>query len=231
MAKANKATRQRWLAAGLLAAIMALGIGWWEARTWTPSRDRYPLQGVWIDSGDGVVDWRLLKARGADFAYLTASRGAGTRDAAFADGLASARERGMQAGAVHVYDPCTAADGQAANFVTTVPRDAKLLPPAIRLDLDADACPAPPSEAALQGELTTFLNQIEMHTGKPAILMLSRSFEARYHLAAMIDRNVWVEGDFLAPGYAGRPWVMWTASHRLRNDAASSPLRWVVVQP
>ena len=32
-------------------------------------------------------------------------------------------------GAVHRYDPCQPADRQSANFVTVVPRDAKLLPP------------------------------------------------------------------------------------------------------
>jgi lysozyme len=32
-------------------------------------------------------------------------------------------------------------DAQAANFVTTVPRDAKLLPPAVVLDIDRAAAP------------------------------------------------------------------------------------------
>jgi lysozyme len=172
----------------------------------------------------------MLKARGADFVYLTASEGAARRDEAFSDGLDAARARQLQVGAVHVYDLCAPAEAQAANFVTTVPRDAALLPPAIGLDLDSRSCPAEPGEAAMQSELTTFLNQIEKHTGKPAILMVSRSIENRYHLAAMIDRNLWVRQDFLEPGYAGRPWVMWTASSRLRIAGVSGPVRWVVVQ-
>ena len=48
--------------------------------------------------------------------------------------------------------------------------------------------------------------------------------------AARIDRNIWVEQDFIEPSYAGRPWVMWTASSRLRLNAAATPLHWVVVQ-
>ena len=82
----------------------------------------------------------------------------------------------------------------------------------------------------MQSELTTFLNQIEKHVGKPAILMLSSGIESRYHLAAMIDRNLWVAQDFIEPGYVGRPWVMWTASHGLRIDGVPGPVRWVVVQ-
>ena len=223
--------RQRWLAGAGLIVLLAGGAAWWEARNWTPSRDEYPVQGAWIDAGDLPVNFHMLKQAGADFVYLTDGSGGSQRDPGFADSLAAAREQKLQVGAVHVYDPCSSADAQAANFVTTVPRDAKLLPPAIALDIDDKACRAPPDAAALDSELTTFLNQIERHTGKPAMLLLSRAFEKRYHLAVRIDRNLWLEGAFLSPSYAGRPWVMWTATDRLRTAAANHPLRWVVVRP
>jgi lysozyme len=126
---------------------------------------------------------------------------------------------------------CRDAGAQVANLVTVVPRDAALLPPAVAFELDPERCAAPPAEEALQSELTTFLNQLEGHAGKSAILMLSPDFEARYHLAGMIDRNLWVTGSYFAPGYAGRPWVMWTANRRLRSSAADGALRWVVVRP
>lgn len=231
MVKRRKAARNRVLAAALLVVLVALGAAWWKARTWMPDRAAYPVQGVWLDAHDGPVDWRLLRAHGADFAYLTASEGPDRRDGAFGAGLEAATGQGMEAGAVHVYDLCGRAEAQAANFVTIVPRDARLLPPAVMLDTDSRSCPVPPGEAEVQSELTTFLNQIERHIGRPAILMVSRSFESRYHIAAVIDRNLWVRQDFLAPGYAGRPWVMWTATGRLRTDAAGGPLRWVAVRP
>ena len=49
--------------------------------------------------------------------------------------------------------------------------------------------------------------------------------------AAVIDRNIWVRQDYIEPGYAGRPFVMWTATDRYHGKAAPGPLRWVVVQP
>ena len=211
--------------------LLAGGAAWWEARTWMPSRDEYPVQGVWLDAGDLPVNFHMLKQAGADFVYLTDGSGGSQRDPGFAESLTAAREQKLQVGAVHVYDPCSSADAQAANFVTTVPRDSHLLPPAIALDIDDKACRAPPDAAALDSELTTFLNQIERHTGKPAMLLLSRAFESHYHLAVRIDRNLWLEGSYLSPSYAGRPWVMWTASDRLRTAAANHPLRWVVVRP
>jgi len=44
-----------------------------------------------------------------------------------------------------------------------------------------------------------------------------------------VDRNLWLAQDFLEPSYAGRPWVMWTASTRLRIDGLAGPVRWVAV--
>lgn len=228
--KRRSSLKRRLLAVLLLALLIAGGFGWWKARTWLPDRKDFPVQGVWLSDDDGAVDWRLLRATGADFAYLTASEGTNVRDTAFASGVAGARSRGMQVGAVHVYDLCAPADAQAANFVTLVPRDEAMLPPAIRIDISSRTCPDVPGEAQMQSELTTFLNQVEKHAEKPVILMVSKSIEKQFHLAARIDRNIWVEQDFLEPAYAGRPWVMWTASSRLRLNAANTPLHWVVVQ-
>ncbi|MBX9886253.1 MAG: glycoside hydrolase family 25 protein [Novosphingobium sp.] len=226
----GKAARRRvWI---LLAVLLLAGLcaaAWSAARRWEPDRARFPVQGAWLDAHDGAADWLLLKAHGADFVYLTASEGAGRRDETFTAGLEAARKAGLQVGAVHVYDLCAPADAQAGGFVTEVPRDDALLPPAVVLDLDSRSCPQPPGEAAMQSELTTFLNQIEKHTERPAILMMSNPFEARYHLAARVDRNLWVVGDFLEPGYTGRPWVMWTATSRLRIAGVAGPVRWVAV--
>ena len=235
MAKAKRSTtrvvrRRLFAAGGLLVLILAIA-GWWQAGEWSPSRAHFPVQGVEIGSADGAVNFAALKAGGADFVYLDASEGTARRDAGFEANLTKAREAGLQVGALHRFDPCLGADSQVGNFVTGVPRDAKLLPPAVELDIDDQACAAPPAEAAMQSELTTLINQIEAHSGKSAILKLSRGFEARYHVSAMIDRNLWVTGAYLAPGYAGRPWVMWSANPRLRSPAAEGRLRWVVVRP
>ena len=235
MAKAKRSTtrvvRRRLFAAGSLLALILAVAGWWIAGEWRPTRARVPVQGAEIGSGDGAVNFAALKAGGADFVYLDASEGITQRDAGFGTNLAKAREAGLQVGALHRFDPCLGADPQVGNFVTGVPRDALLLPPAVELDIDDEACAAPPAESAMQSELTTFVNQLEAHSGKSAILKLSRGFEARYHVSAMIDRNLWVTGPYLAPGYAGRPWVMWSANPRLRSPAADARLRWVVVRP
>lgn len=236
---ARRKPQRRWLraaAAVLLLAIIAGAAGWWHLRHWQPPRAVFAMQGVEIGSDDGGgekagVDWKALKAIGANFAYIDASAGAFARDASFSQNMQDARAAGLQVGAVHRYDPCQPADRQAANFVTVVPRDSRMLPPAVELAQLTTACPAPVSDATVESELMTFINEIETHTGKATLLKISPEFESRYHLAQAIDRNLWLLGDRFQPRYAGRRWALWTANSALDNTAQDQPLRWLVVQP
>ena len=229
--RGGKRLRLRLLGAALLVAILGGVWGWWHLHHWRPDKSDYPVQGVQVAASDGPVNWRGLKATGADFVYLDASASAFARDPAFTDNLKAARAAKLQVGALHRYDPCQPADKQAANFVTIVPRDPALLPPAVELDMLSDSCPLAVRDAAVESELMTFLNQVETHTGKPVLLKLTDRFEQRYGIAAKLDRNLWLVRDRLQPDYAGRPWTMWTANTALATDVADAPLRWIVVQP
>ena len=225
----------RWLprviALAVLVALVGGGWAWWESRNWRPDEARWADQGALVGEVDGSVNFATLKGLGAGFVYLEASRGADGKDAAFPDNFAAARGAGLQIGAVHRFDPCTRADGQSANFVTTVPRDVELLPPAIMLERTAAECPERVSRAAVQSEVMTLVNQIEAHTGKPVILAPSEEFEESYAVAARIDRNLWLSRNWSEPTYAGRPWLLWTANSAFQTEAAEQPLRWVVVRP
>ncbi len=217
-----------------LLALVAIAAGawlWWDTRHWTPPESDYPDQGALVSQADGAVNFRTLKALGADFVYLEASTGSDGKDARFARNFEAAREAGLQVGAVHVYDPCSVADGQSAGFVTMVPRGADLLPPAIALGRTADACDEPVPDAAVASELMTLINQIEMHTGKPVILKLGPRFEAEYGIASRLDRGLWVNRTRLPPTYAGRPWLLWSANEHLQTEASDALLEWVVAQP
>ncbi|MES2700719.1 MAG: glycoside hydrolase family 25 protein [Pseudomonadota bacterium] len=222
--------RGRVAAALLLAAVVGGAWAWWQAQHWMPSRQDYPMQGVLLGAADGPVDFRALAAIGANFVYLEASQGAAGRDAAFAANLAALTGGPLPFGVVHEFDPCIPAERQAANFVTIVPRSAALLPPVIALDKPASACGDPAIENGVEAELTTFLNQVEGHSGQAAILRLSPDFEAQYHVASRIERNLWLERGWLEPEYAGRPFTLWTANPQLATEVTEHPVRWVVAQ-
>ena len=235
MARKRKPLQHRWWVR--LSALGALGFAafaiwyWWDIQHYAPEESAFAEQGIAIGERHGKVSFDTARALGASFAYVEASAGSAQQDARFGANLAAARQAGLKAGGVHRFDPCSGADGQSANFVTMVPRDAVLLPPAIALEWVADDCEDPVSDAALESELLTFINQVEMHSGKPVILRISEEFEARYGLASRIERDLWLVRDRFQPRYGGRPWLLWTANAARRSEIAEVPVEWVVIQP
>lgn len=215
---------------GILLLLILVFIGWNFMTRWTPSREDYPNQGVLVDEGDGDIIWPAVYADGADFAYIRSTRGSENRDANFASNRKGAVAAGLRYGPVHHYSLCRLASDQAANFVTVVPRDARSLPPVVELSFDEN-CTERPGRAPVISELTTFLNQIESHFDKPALLLIDPEFEDQYLLSAAIERNIWARRDYFVPDYVTRPWVMWLANSNFRVKGIKGPVEWTVVQP
>lgn len=221
---------RQWRLAAIALAVLLLAFVIWNVITgWTPSRDEFSVQGVVVDEDNGKPFWPSLGATGVDFAYLTATRGAERRDKQFANNLEGVREAGIRYGALHRFDICRLATDQATLFITTVPRLNGALPPAVELDFSG-SCTKRPDRALVLSELSTFLSQIEAHSGQPAILLLSPDFEAAYKISSEVDRNVWLERTWMLPDYAARPWVMWTANRSRRVSGIDGRVRWVVVR-
>ena len=197
---------------------------------WAPPREQYAVQGISADETNGKIIWHVVGATGTDFAYLTASYGAEKRDARFTENLKDAREAGVRTGALHEYSLCRLASDQATNFVTSVPRSDTMLPPAVRLAYH-DNCKDRPGRALVLSELNTFLNQIESHSGKRAVIAVSKEFEEDYNISSGINRTFWLEENFFPPDYATKPWVMWRASDMRRIGGIDGPVNWNVVRP
>lgn len=213
----------------LLGLAIASFVVWSYVTAWAPSRDAYPVQGIVVNASNGQPEWAELGATGVDFAYLTAVEGAGGREPQFLDNLAAVQEAGIRFGALHHFDLCSSASEQATMFITSVPRNDSALPPAVQLDF-SEGCKIRPNRALILSELATFLNQIEAHSGTPAILLLTPAFEKEYQVSKSIDRNIWLEGNGMSPDYSARPWVMWTANAHRRINGIDGAVRWVVVR-
>jgi lysozyme len=211
------------------AVLLAAYVVWSYVTGWAPSRDEYPVQGVVVSEANGTPEWAKLGATGVDFAYITAVEGARGRDTQFQANLESVQQAGIRFGALHHFDICRLASDQASLFITSVPRSAQALPPAVQLDF-TETCKGRPNRALILSELATFLNQIEAHSGTTAILLLTPEFEKEYRVSEAIDRTVWLEGNWFLPNYSARPWVMWTANAARHIDGIDGPVRWVVVR-
>lgn len=218
-----------WLIALLLLALLA-GALWWKLAHWAPDRAEFPVQGAWLTGEEDLEAIAALPNEGASFAYVTASTGA-RRSTGFSAAYEAAREAGLQAGPVHIYDPCTIADAQSSSFVTVVPRDADMLAPAVLLGGSGESCDPRVRPAELESELVVFLNQIESHAGKRAILAPTAKFENEYGFGAKAARRLWLTRGWLEPDYAGRPWELWTANAARRVGDLDRSVAWIVSRP
>ncbi len=213
----------------LLAAIAAIAL-WQVAIRWHPVESQYPVQGPVIGAEQGEVHWPTLRAAGADFAYIHATDGDTDRDPNFAAHWQAAQEAGLRHGAIHTYELCRLAIDQATNFVATVPDREGALPPAILLDFN-DNCTDHPDIDIFIAELANFLEIVEQHAQSPALLYVTREFDAEYEVTSRVERSFWLPRRLFKPDFGAVPWVMWEASDIRIVDGVENPVRWNVVRP
>ncbi|MGN6374562.1 MAG: GH25 family lysozyme [Sphingomonas sp.] len=223
-------TRLGRLAAGMVLVALCAAAAWVYATGWRPPTEHYPIQGVDASQAQGDVDWATVAARGADFAYIRATVGAGGRDSGFERNWAGVAAAGLRRGAVHVWSFCADGATQGNNFVTVVPRVRDALPAVLELRFTA-GCDARPDRAALIRQVQRFLTIAETHTGEPMLLKITWPVARAYNLSAAIPRPVWEARNFMAPDYAARPWRIWQATDIRRVDGITGPVNWDVVAP
>lgn len=233
----NLQTRPKRTLGRLLARVLAvvlliaglIALGWASAQRWRPGEKSFPIQGVDVSHHQGPIEWHMLRAAGADFAYIKATEGATLRDEAFERNWRDSRAAGVRHGAYHFFTLCRSGSDQATNFIATVPREADALPPAVDLEFGGN-CAARPSRDALVGEVGRFLAAIEAHAGKPAVLYVTREFEDAYRVSEAFDRPLWLRRLALRPTYGARRWAMWQASNIHRVDGIDGPVDWNVMR-
>lgn len=218
------------LATIVLATILYASWLWWDMRSWRPDEASYPEQGAVIRSGPEQLRFSALSAIGAKFVYLRLEDSSRAEEDDFASRIERASGTQLKIGVLLPFNPCLPADPQSTYFTQMVARNADLLPPAIELNLAEAECASKVSDAAIESEVMTLINQVELHAGKPVVLKVSRDFEERYKIANTVERDLWLERDRAKPNYAGRPWLLWSANSQLISEAAEEPIEWVVIQ-
>ncbi len=212
--------------AALLLGMAALCYGF--AIRWAPSAADFPRQGPMLSDANGSINWPQLAISKPDFVYLVATEGSAGRSTQFARNRDAATREAIPYGVAHAFQYCEQATEQSTNFDTFVPRDPTALPPVILLDLDK-VCRIAPTRALIISELTTFLNQIEAHMGKPAIISPSVEFEQTYQISRAVNRTLWLRRNFFQPDYGERPWVMWQANEHRHIPGVDGAVRWNVI--
>lgn len=217
--------RAAWVAGlALLAAISYFGAGHWH-----PSDKQFPAQGIDASHLQGEIHWPSARADGVDFAYIEATKGVNFRDPLFALNWQATHDAGVPRGAYHFFVLCRPATEQATNFIATVPREKKALSPVVKLDF-RENCAERPERGKLIREVVTFLEMIEAHSGKPAIVYVTREFDKAYQISGAFRRALWLRNLFFEPRYGGGRWAIWQASNMRNVDGIEGRVEWNVVR-
>ena len=142
----RRAAHRRLATVAIVAFVLAVVLLWgWLI--WLPSYrptlgagERY---GIDVSHHQGDVGLELVAGDDITFAYIKATQRDDFVDPRFADNWAAARAAGIERGAYHFFSLCATGEAQAAHFLSVMPNDPEMLPPAVDLELVGSAMPDP----------------------------------------------------------------------------------------
>jgi lysozyme len=207
----------------VLAAAVAVGAMRWIP--YHPSREEFPVRGLDVSRHQGAIDWTALAAGEADFVYIKATEGGDWVDPQFARNWRDAQSAGVPRGAYHFFTLCRSGVEQAAHFIATVPREEDMLPPAVDLEYGGN-CGEGPRRLDAGRELAAFLDLVEPHYGRAAVLYATAEFYKEHLIGDERDNPLWLRSLIIEPRYNERAWTIWQYSAFGRSPGVRGPVDW-----
>jgi lysozyme len=207
---------------GLLAIVVVAGAVFWFQiiPRWRPDLNPGERYGLDVSSHQGRIDWDEVAGDNVSAVYMKATEGKNFVDQRFAENWAGAAKAGIPRGAYHFFSVCSPGAEQAANFLKVVPTDPNALPPAV--DLEFADCGDRMDSAAMQRELTTFIETVESKVGKKVVLYAISSFTEKYPLPDGLIRDRWVRR--LGKRPVANEWTVWQVSDRSKVKGIGKPV-------
>ena len=207
---------------GLLTVTIVAGVVLWFQiiPRWRPDLRAGERYGIDVSNHQGQIDWDDVAGDNIAAVYMKATEGRNFVDKRFAENWAGAAAAGIPRGAYHFFSVCSPGAEQAANFLKVVPLDPKALPPVV--DLEFADCGDRMDPAAMQRELTVFIEAVEAKIGKKVVLYAISSFTNTYPLPDGLIRDRWVRR--LAKRPPNEEWAVWQVSDRARVKGISKPV-------
>ena len=193
------------------------------------SARHYAYHGIDVSHHQGHIAWAKLPSQGVDFAYIKATEGADHVDGRFSTNWHAAHAAGVRRGAYHFFTLCRSGRDQAVHFIRQVPTEAAALPPAVDLEFPGN-CKQRPSRAKFEKELGDFLDIVETHYGKRAVLYLTPHFDKRYRVSANFHRPLWLRSLSTEPRFGARQWTIWQSSSSRKLDGVHGHVDWNVAR-
>lgn len=138
----------------------------------------FPVHGVDVSRWQYDIDWKTLRTRGANFAFIKATEGGDHLDPMFMTNWKKAAEAGIPRSAYHFFYWCRVAEQQADWFIRNVPKERGSLPPVIDVEWNnhSKTCPKRPSRKVVLEKMRVFMEKVEKHYGMKPIIYTAPDF-------------------------------------------------------
>jgi lysozyme len=179
-----------------------------------PSFEEYPIQGIDISHHQGEIEWDKIPKENVSFVFMKATEGGDYVDPKFAENWKNARSRQFPVGAYHFYRLCKSGVEQANNFIATVPREDKQLPPVIDLEFGGN-CETDKSEEQILREIQEFMELIQAHYGQTPIIYATKEFYEDYLQNRFKENPIWIRDIYRKPALVDeKEWILWQFANR-----------------
>ncbi len=206
---------------GVSAAAVAMA--YFTFLNFHPDATRYPVRGIDVSHHQGPIDWQAVAGSGIAFVYMKATEGGDFDDRRFQENWRESKAAGLKRGAYHFFTLCRSGAEQAAHFIRQVPVDPDALPPAVDLEFGGN-CSAKSGHLDLKSELTAFLELVEPHYGRKALLYTTREFYRERMAGKGFDNPLWLRSILFEPDYGAQPWRFWQYHNRSRIAGIDGPV-------
>lgn len=175
----------------------------------------YSVHGVDVSRWQGDIDWRNLRAQGANFAFIKATDGGDHLDPMFKKNWDGAAAAGIKRGAYHFFYWCRTASEQADWFIRNVPKSPNALPPVIDVEWNHQSrCKQTLSPSIVREKMQVFMDRLERHYGQRPIIYVTPDFYDANLKGHFKNYPFWLRSVAAHPAarYPDRKWVFWQYS-------------------
>jgi lysozyme len=195
---------------GLLAYLLYIG----QIRFNYPSKEKFPMVGIDISHHQGKIHWEELRTENISFVIIKATEGGDYKDPRFNANWANSKKEGYKTGAYHFYRICKDGKEQAKNFIETVPNEPDNLPPSVDLEFGGN-CKTDKAKDQILREIKEFLEIVESHYKRPAIIYVTYEFYNEYLVDQFKNHPIWIRDVFGRPELSDqRAWTIWQFANR-----------------
>ncbi len=179
-----------------------------------PSSEKYPVRGVDVSSYQGQIDWQTL-SEGLDFAFIKATEGSSFTDEKFSYNYQQAQKTGLRIGAYHFFSFDSSGKTQAENFINTVEKCDRMLPPVVDVEFYGKYRKEKKPPEEVTKELKALLDALEEHYGKKPIIYATGSAYSLYIEENFSNYDIWIRDVYFRPN---GDWAFWQYSDTARLD-------------